>query len=140
MGVSECQCPLTDAQVRDAVAVIQYLLWLEKAVPRGEVDEFSGAQRMDALRRSVLLPRSPLPGVRHPGTCSTTLPATFQSTGTQPWAQLPVHLRQRAQCRPGTLQVPGLTAAAWWGQLEQSALIHFPSQPLQRKQPAALCG
>ncbi|KAJ7414744.1 Xaa-Pro aminopeptidase 2 [Willisornis vidua] len=37
-------------QVRDAVAVIQYLLWLEKAVPQGQVNEFSGAQHIDALR------------------------------------------------------------------------------------------
>ncbi|XP_033920219.1 xaa-Pro aminopeptidase 2 isoform X1 [Melopsittacus undulatus] len=51
-GGSGCQCPLTDDQVRDAVAVIQYLLWLEKTVPRGEVNEFSGAQRMDALRQA----------------------------------------------------------------------------------------
>ncbi|XP_061224945.1 xaa-Pro aminopeptidase 2 [Neopsephotus bourkii] len=43
---------LRAAHVRDAVAVIQYLLWLEKTVPRGEVDEFSGAQRMDALRQA----------------------------------------------------------------------------------------
>uniref|UniRef100_A0A8C6JYP8 Xaa-Pro aminopeptidase 2 n=1 Tax=Melopsittacus undulatus TaxID=13146 RepID=A0A8C6JYP8_MELUD len=43
---------LRAAHVRDAVAVIQYLLWLEKTVPRGEVNEFSGAQRMDALRQS----------------------------------------------------------------------------------------
>ncbi|XP_075291801.1 xaa-Pro aminopeptidase 2 [Opisthocomus hoazin] len=43
---------LRAAHVRDAVAVIQYLVWLEKTVPRGEVDEFSGAQRVDALRRA----------------------------------------------------------------------------------------
>lgn len=42
-------CP----QVRDAVAVIQYLLWLEKNVPKGSVDEFSGARYVDKLRRSV---------------------------------------------------------------------------------------
>uniref|UniRef100_A0A8C3P2Y9 Xaa-Pro aminopeptidase 2 n=1 Tax=Chrysemys picta bellii TaxID=8478 RepID=A0A8C3P2Y9_CHRPI len=39
--------------VRDAVAVIQYLLWLEKNVPKGLVDEFSGARYVDKLRRSV---------------------------------------------------------------------------------------
>ncbi|XP_017938744.3 xaa-Pro aminopeptidase 2 [Manacus vitellinus] len=43
---------LRAAHVRDAVAVIQYLLWLEKTVPQGQVDEFSGAQHIDALRRA----------------------------------------------------------------------------------------
>uniref|UniRef100_A0A8C3V619 Xaa-Pro aminopeptidase 2 n=1 Tax=Catharus ustulatus TaxID=91951 RepID=A0A8C3V619_CATUS len=43
---------LRAAHVRDAVAVIQYLLWLEKTVPQGQVDEFSGAQHIDALRWS----------------------------------------------------------------------------------------
>ncbi|NXP07146.1 XPP2 aminopeptidase, partial [Thinocorus orbignyianus] len=43
---------LRAAHVRDAVAVIQYLLWLEKTVPQGQVDEFSGAQQIDALRRA----------------------------------------------------------------------------------------
>ncbi|NWU45306.1 XPP2 aminopeptidase, partial [Hylia prasina] len=41
---------LRAAHVRDAVAVIQYLLWLEKTVPQGKVDEFSGAQHIDTLR------------------------------------------------------------------------------------------
>ncbi|NXO61951.1 XPP2 aminopeptidase, partial [Phainopepla nitens] len=41
---------LRAAHVRDAVAVIQYLLWLEKTVPQGQVDEFSGAQHINALR------------------------------------------------------------------------------------------
>ncbi|XP_074962524.1 xaa-Pro aminopeptidase 2 [Phalacrocorax aristotelis] len=40
------------AHVRDAVAVIQYLLWLEKMVPQGKVDEFLGAQHIDALRQA----------------------------------------------------------------------------------------
>ncbi|XP_027753671.1 xaa-Pro aminopeptidase 2 [Empidonax traillii] len=43
---------LRAAHVRDAVAVIQYLLWLEKMVPQGRVNEFSGAQHIDALRRA----------------------------------------------------------------------------------------
>ncbi|XP_071613905.1 xaa-Pro aminopeptidase 2 isoform X2 [Heliangelus exortis] len=43
---------LRAAHVRDAVAVIQYLLWLEKVVPQGQVDEFSGAQHIDALRQA----------------------------------------------------------------------------------------
>ncbi|NWS44923.1 XPP2 aminopeptidase, partial [Probosciger aterrimus] len=50
---------LRAAHVRDAVAVIQYLLWLEKTVPRGEVDEFSGAQHMDALRQAQEHSRGP---------------------------------------------------------------------------------
>ncbi|XP_013797686.1 xaa-Pro aminopeptidase 2 isoform X5 [Apteryx mantelli] len=41
---------LRAAHVRDAVVVIQYLLWLEKMVPQGLVDEFSGARHVDALR------------------------------------------------------------------------------------------
>uniref|UniRef100_A0A8C5NQT5 Xaa-Pro aminopeptidase 2 n=1 Tax=Junco hyemalis TaxID=40217 RepID=A0A8C5NQT5_JUNHY len=40
---------LRAAHVRDAVAVIQYLLWLERTVPQGQVDEFSGARRIDAF-------------------------------------------------------------------------------------------
>ncbi|XP_040428716.1 LOW QUALITY PROTEIN: xaa-Pro aminopeptidase 2 [Cygnus olor] len=43
---------LRAAHVRDAVAVIQYLLWLEKMVPQGQVDEFLGARHIDALRRA----------------------------------------------------------------------------------------
>ncbi|NXA32503.1 XPP2 aminopeptidase, partial [Eudromia elegans] len=50
---------LRAAHVRDAVAVIQYLLWLEKTVPQGLVDEFSGAQRVDALRRAQEHNRGP---------------------------------------------------------------------------------
>ncbi|NXO92078.1 XPP2 aminopeptidase, partial [Certhia brachydactyla] len=41
---------LRAAHVRDAVAVIQYMLWLQKTVPQGQVDEFSGARHIDALR------------------------------------------------------------------------------------------
>ncbi|OPJ85952.1 xaa-Pro aminopeptidase 2 [Patagioenas fasciata monilis] len=43
---------LRAAHVRDAVAVIQHLLWLEKMVPQGQVDEFSGAQHIDMLRQA----------------------------------------------------------------------------------------
>ncbi|NWU71452.1 XPP2 aminopeptidase, partial [Pterocles burchelli] len=50
---------LRAAHVRDAVAVIQYLLWLEKTVPQGSVDEFSGAQHIDALRRAQEHSRGP---------------------------------------------------------------------------------
>lgn len=41
---------LRECHVRDAVAVIQYLLWLEKNVPKGTVDEISGASYVDQLR------------------------------------------------------------------------------------------
>ncbi|XP_044538925.1 xaa-Pro aminopeptidase 2 [Gracilinanus agilis] len=41
---------LRDAHVRDAVAVIRYLVWLEKNVPQGTVDEFSGLEQVDKLR------------------------------------------------------------------------------------------
>ncbi|XP_063102466.1 xaa-Pro aminopeptidase 2 isoform X1 [Cavia porcellus] len=41
---------LRASHVRDAVAVIRYLVWLEKNVPKGTVDEFSGAEFLDQLR------------------------------------------------------------------------------------------
>ncbi|XP_054695237.1 xaa-Pro aminopeptidase 2 isoform X2 [Grus americana] len=50
---------LRAAHVRDAVAVIQYLLWLEKMVPQGQVDEFSGAQHIDTLRQAQEHSRGP---------------------------------------------------------------------------------
>ncbi|NXW60741.1 XPP2 aminopeptidase, partial [Eurystomus gularis] len=50
---------LRAAHVRDAVAVIQYLLWLEKMVPQGQVDEFLGAQHIDTLRRAQEHNRGP---------------------------------------------------------------------------------
>ncbi|NXD37371.1 XPP2 aminopeptidase, partial [Copsychus sechellarum] len=50
---------LRAAHVRDAVAVTQYLLWLEKTVPQGRLDEFSGAQHIDALRRAQQHSRGP---------------------------------------------------------------------------------
>uniref|UniRef100_A0A8B9M610 Xaa-Pro aminopeptidase n=1 Tax=Accipiter nisus TaxID=211598 RepID=A0A8B9M610_9AVES len=50
---------LRAAHVRDAVAVIQYLLWLEKMVPQGQVDEFSGAQHIDMLRQAQEHNRGP---------------------------------------------------------------------------------
>uniref|UniRef100_A0A8V0YRT3 X-prolyl aminopeptidase 2 n=1 Tax=Gallus gallus TaxID=9031 RepID=A0A8V0YRT3_CHICK len=50
---------LRAAHVRDAVAVIQYLLWLEKMVPQGQVDEFSGARHVDALRWAQQHSRGP---------------------------------------------------------------------------------
>nr|KAF6436686.1 X-prolyl aminopeptidase 2 [Rousettus aegyptiacus] len=37
-------------KVRDAVAMIRYLVWLEKNVPKGIVDEFSGAELLDKFR------------------------------------------------------------------------------------------
>ncbi|EFB26863.1 hypothetical protein PANDA_007139, partial [Ailuropoda melanoleuca] len=41
---SKEQALLRASHVRDAVAVIRYLVWLEKNVPKGTVDEFSGAE------------------------------------------------------------------------------------------------
>ncbi|GAB1302749.1 Xaa-Pro aminopeptidase 2 [Apodemus speciosus] len=49
---SKEQALLKASHVRDAVAVIQYLVWLEKNVPKGTVDEFSGAEHIDELRRN----------------------------------------------------------------------------------------
>lgn len=49
---SKEQALLKASHVRDAVAVIQYLVWLEKNVPKGTVDEFSGAEHIDQLRRN----------------------------------------------------------------------------------------
>ncbi|NXK00419.1 XPP2 aminopeptidase, partial [Corythaixoides concolor] len=50
---------LRAAHVRDAVAVIQYLLWLEKTVPQGQVDEFLGAEHINALRQAQEHSRGP---------------------------------------------------------------------------------
>ncbi|XP_041502668.1 xaa-Pro aminopeptidase 2-like [Microtus oregoni] len=47
---SKEQALLKASHVRDAVVVIQYLVWLEKNVPKGTVDEFSGAEYIDDLR------------------------------------------------------------------------------------------
>nr|XP_060612311.1 xaa-Pro aminopeptidase 2 isoform X1 [Anolis sagrei ordinatus] len=47
------------AHVRDAVAVIRYLVWLEKTVPSGSVDEISGANFVDQLRREELFCQGP---------------------------------------------------------------------------------
>uniref|UniRef100_H3AYY8 Xaa-Pro aminopeptidase 2 n=1 Tax=Latimeria chalumnae TaxID=7897 RepID=H3AYY8_LATCH len=41
---------LRESHVRDAVAVIQYLVWLEKNVPKGTVNELSGASYVNWLR------------------------------------------------------------------------------------------
>ncbi|KAM9180143.1 xaa-Pro aminopeptidase 2 [Dugong dugon] len=47
---SKEQALLKASHVRDAVAVIRYLVWLEKNVPKGTVDEFSGAERVTKFR------------------------------------------------------------------------------------------
>uniref|UniRef100_A0A8D0VX05 Xaa-Pro aminopeptidase 2 n=1 Tax=Sus scrofa TaxID=9823 RepID=A0A8D0VX05_PIG len=47
---SKEQALLKASHVRDAVAVIRYLAWLEKNVPTGTVDEFSGAKRVEEFR------------------------------------------------------------------------------------------
>uniref|UniRef100_A0A8C6RAZ3 Xaa-Pro aminopeptidase 2 n=1 Tax=Nannospalax galili TaxID=1026970 RepID=A0A8C6RAZ3_NANGA len=47
---SKEQALLKASHVRDAVAVIRYLVWLEKNVPLGTVDEFSGAELLNEFR------------------------------------------------------------------------------------------
>ncbi|XP_011382502.1 xaa-Pro aminopeptidase 2 [Pteropus vampyrus] len=44
------QALLRASHVRDAVPMIRYLVWLEKNVPKGIVDEFSGAELLDKFR------------------------------------------------------------------------------------------
>lgn len=44
-----CVC----AQVRDAVAVMQLLLWLEKSVPGGKETELTAANYVNTCRRWV---------------------------------------------------------------------------------------
>ncbi|XP_032963987.1 xaa-Pro aminopeptidase 2 isoform X4 [Rhinolophus ferrumequinum] len=44
------QALLRASHVRDAVPMIRYLVWLEKNVPKGTVDEFSGAELLDKFR------------------------------------------------------------------------------------------
>jgi Xaa-Pro aminopeptidase len=39
-----------DAMVRDGVAMVKFLRWLQKAVPRGGVTEMSAAQKLDGFR------------------------------------------------------------------------------------------
>ncbi|CAJ0939435.1 unnamed protein product [Ranitomeya imitator] len=41
---------LKQCHIRDAVAVVEYLLWLENNVPKGTVTEISGANKVDGLR------------------------------------------------------------------------------------------
>ncbi|XP_065838781.1 xaa-Pro aminopeptidase 1-like [Oscarella lobularis] len=41
---------MRNAHIRDAVALCEYLLWLENEVPKGSVDEISGATYLDTLR------------------------------------------------------------------------------------------
>ncbi|XP_008152124.2 xaa-Pro aminopeptidase 2 [Eptesicus fuscus] len=48
---SKEQTLLRASHVQDAVSLIRYLVWLEKNVPKGTVDEFSGAELLDKLRR-----------------------------------------------------------------------------------------
>ncbi|KAI5758069.1 XPNPEP2 [Gulo gulo luscus] len=56
---SKEQALLRASHVRDAVAVIRYLVWLEKNVPKGTVDEFSGAQWLDQFRREEAFSSGP---------------------------------------------------------------------------------
>ncbi|XP_075042342.1 xaa-Pro aminopeptidase 2 isoform X1 [Mixophyes fleayi] len=41
---------LRNCHIRDAVSVIEYLVWLEKTVPTNTVTEYSGAEYVDKLR------------------------------------------------------------------------------------------
>ncbi|XP_055368480.1 xaa-Pro aminopeptidase 2 isoform X2 [Betta splendens] len=50
---------LRDAHVRDAVAVIQLLTWLEKAVPGGKETELTAARHVDACRSKQQDSRGP---------------------------------------------------------------------------------
>lgn len=46
-------CHGDSVQVRDAVAVIQFLMWLEKTVPEGNETELTAAEYVDKCRRWV---------------------------------------------------------------------------------------
>lgn len=50
---------LRDAHVRDAVAVIQFLMWLEKSVPLGEETEMTAADYVNKLRSKQKDSRGP---------------------------------------------------------------------------------
>lgn len=41
---------LKDFQIYDAVALCEYIMWLEKTVPDGTVDELIGAEKLKSLR------------------------------------------------------------------------------------------
>ncbi|XP_006881847.1 PREDICTED: xaa-Pro aminopeptidase 2 [Elephantulus edwardii] len=56
---SKEQALLRASHVRDAVAVIRYLVWLEKNVPKGTVNEFLGAERVNKLRREEVFSSGP---------------------------------------------------------------------------------
>lgn len=139
-------------QVRDAVAVIQYLQWLERTVPQGQVDEFSGAQRIDAFRWSVLPPGPALPREGQPGTLSTLLPPCClpgpRSTAVGPASSpsQPAGSTQRwlTTGRAGAAMGSGQRAvgtgqgAVGNGQLGEGS-DPPPSQPLQPEQPDTVC-
>ncbi|XP_039872581.1 xaa-Pro aminopeptidase 2 [Simochromis diagramma] len=50
---------LRDAHVRDAVAVIQFLMWLEKTVPEGNATELTAAEYVDKCRSKQKDSRGP---------------------------------------------------------------------------------
>nr|XP_058147044.1 xaa-Pro aminopeptidase 2 isoform X2 [Dasypus novemcinctus] len=56
---SKEQALLKASHIRDAVAVIRYLVWLEKNVPKGTVDEFSGAELVDKFRGEEMFSSGP---------------------------------------------------------------------------------
>uniref|UniRef100_UPI00358E326A xaa-Pro aminopeptidase 2 isoform X3 n=1 Tax=Myxine glutinosa TaxID=7769 RepID=UPI00358E326A len=53
------QKSLKDAHIRDAVAMVQFLSWLEEKVPEGLVDEISAQQHVDMLRSKQKYAKGP---------------------------------------------------------------------------------
>ncbi|KAF7244838.1 Xaa-Pro aminopeptidase 2 [Varanus komodoensis] len=88
------------AHIRDAVALIQYLVWLEKNVPSGSVTEMSGARYVDQLRS------------RDPGPLSATGPNSISEKlwgrGTGAGPKLAAQLNKK-QFLPVTELQEGLT-------------------------------
>ncbi|KAM4019514.1 xaa-Pro aminopeptidase 2 isoform 2-T2 [Anomaloglossus baeobatrachus] len=65
---------LKDCHIRDAVAVVEYLLWLEKSVPKGGVTEISGATYVDGLRAKQAYFKGPSFGTISAGGLNAALP------------------------------------------------------------------
>ncbi|XP_056394410.1 xaa-Pro aminopeptidase 2 [Hyla sarda] len=65
---------LKQCHIRDAVAVVEYLLWLEKTVPNGVVTEISGANYVDGLRAKQAHFKGPSFGTISAGGLNAALP------------------------------------------------------------------
>ncbi|XP_069841745.1 xaa-Pro aminopeptidase 2 [Dendropsophus ebraccatus] len=65
---------LKQCHIRDAVAVVEYLLWLEKTVPSGSVTEISGADYVDGLRAKQAHFKGPSFGTISAGGLNAALP------------------------------------------------------------------